>query len=139
MDVVYPNFEASSMVLNRGVTLDRPQKLSMSFDSDEQFRQFIMLDDVMFGKPIRDIEHVQLCVVGTHLCTPLNRVFRPLRPGGSCLYGDKLSLLNHASESLKLTTSFMNPLILQAFDLLSTTSSRYDLTKPESMVHNTFL
>lgn len=47
------------------MTCNRPQKLNISFDSDEQFRQFITLEAFLLGGRLRGIEHAQFSMVGT--------------------------------------------------------------------------
>lgn len=45
----------------------------MTFNSDEQFRQFITLDGFLLGGPLRNIEHMWFSVVG------IIRMFTPCR------------------------------------------------------------
>lgn len=46
---------------------NRPQRLSITFTSDEQLRQFIALEGFLLGGRFRDIERMELSAVGMHV------------------------------------------------------------------------
>ncbi|KAH7713760.1 hypothetical protein AAVH_18894, partial [Aphelenchoides avenae] len=59
---VYPNFEDISTILDRAVVSNRPQRLSMSFNSDELLRRFFTLVGFLHGGRYRDIERMEYSV-----------------------------------------------------------------------------
>ncbi|KAH7702974.1 hypothetical protein AAVH_29866 [Aphelenchoides avenae] len=63
---IHPGFDDASAVFNRAMTCNRPQKLNISFDSDEQFRQFITLEAFLLGGRLRGIEHAQFSMTASH-------------------------------------------------------------------------
>ncbi|KAH7701478.1 hypothetical protein AAVH_31387 [Aphelenchoides avenae] len=63
---VAPHFEDLATVFDRAMSSNRPHTLSMSFNSDERFRQLITLDGFLLGGPLRDIEQMQFSVAASH-------------------------------------------------------------------------
>ncbi|KAH7693098.1 hypothetical protein AAVH_39872, partial [Aphelenchoides avenae] len=59
---VHPRFEDIEAVFVRAMSCNRPQQLSMTFDSDEQFRRFITLKGFFLGGALRDTEHMWFSV-----------------------------------------------------------------------------
>ncbi|KAH7704768.1 hypothetical protein AAVH_28037 [Aphelenchoides avenae] len=62
---VDPRFEGVATAFDRAMRRNRPQQLSMSFNSDERFRQVITLDGFLLDGALRSIEEIQFSVASS--------------------------------------------------------------------------
>ncbi|KAH7713239.1 hypothetical protein AAVH_19406 [Aphelenchoides avenae] len=94
---VHPRFEDIATVFVRAMSGNRPRQLSMTFNSDEQFRRFITLKGFFLGGALRDTEHMWFSVDAA--LGPVMPVWKMILFISPCIRKLEMHYINESSDA----------------------------------------